>query len=166
MSQTKQVQYDVDGYDVLTAAIRELLNQYPGLAEGECIAFSTLEESGGVAMFPISGAVIESETRNILGQIAQVCLYPFCVVYRVGGLSGERKAAVKEWLDSLGLWLEQKPVTIDGTESLLPGYPTLTQGRSSLSITRQSRSYLEQINENQSEDWVIYLSARYRYESK
>ena len=35
---------DASGYEVLTAAIRELLNQYPGLPQGERIKFEELEK--------------------------------------------------------------------------------------------------------------------------
>ncbi len=152
MAEQKTVKYDVDGYDAVTSALRELLNQYPGLKDGEEISFSVLGEDSGKAMFPVSGAVIETETRNILGHVTQVCLYPFYVIYRASGLSENNKAKVKEWLDSLGKWLESVP------------YPPLTDGRKFLSISRQTPAYLDTVNENQSENWAIYISARYQYE--
>ncbi len=31
----KTVKYDVDGYDIVTNALKDLLNQYPGLETGE-----------------------------------------------------------------------------------------------------------------------------------
>ena len=71
---------------------------------------------------------------------------------------------VKEWLDTLGKWLEQKKVLIDGIEYSLSGYPPLTDGRKFLSIERQTPAYLDTVNENQSENWAIYISARYQYE--
>lgn len=151
MAEQKQVKYDVDGYDAVTSALRELLNQYPELKDGSEISFSVLGKESGKAMFPISGAVIESETRNILGNVRQVCLYPFYVIYRASGLSENNKAKVKEWLDSLGKWLESVP------------YPPLTDGRKFLSISRQSPAYLESVNDNQSENWAIHISARYEY---
>lgn len=152
MAEDKQVKYDVDGYDAVTSALRELINQYPGLSENDEIAFSVLGEDSGKAMFPINGAVIETETKNILGHVKQVCLYPFYVVYRASGLSENNKAKIKEWLDNLGKWLEQ-------TE-----YPALTDGRKFLSIKRQSPAYLDTVNKNQSENWAVYISARYQYE--
>ncbi|MFQ8841845.1 MAG: hypothetical protein ACLR8P_13940 [Clostridium fessum] len=42
---------DASGYEVLTAAIRELLNQYPGLPQGERIKFEELEKDKGIASF-------------------------------------------------------------------------------------------------------------------
>ena len=159
----KQVKYDVDGYEAVTSALRELINQYPALAEGDEIAFASLGEDSGKAMFPVSGAVIEVEKQNIIGNVSGVCLYPFYVIYRAAGLSENRKAAVKEWLDSLGKWLEQKEVIIDGTAYKLEELPPLTEGRKFLSISRQTPAYLDTVNENQSENWAIYISARYKY---
>lgn len=160
----KQVKYDIDGYNAVTSALMELLNQYPALKSGDEITFSVLSEDSGKAMFPVSGAVIESEKKNILGQVTEVCLYPFFVIYRAAGLSESRKAKVKEWLDNLGAWLEQKEVTIDGAKYRLDALPPLTDGRKFLSIDRQSPAYLDTENENKSENWAISISARYQYE--
>lgn len=163
MAEEKKVKYDIDGYDAVTSALRELLNQYPGLMENDEITFSVLGEDSGKAMFPISGAVIEDEKRSITGKVTEVCLYPFYVIYRASGLSENRKAKVKEWLDTLGKWLEQKKVVIDGKEYQLDELPPLTDGRKFLSIDRQTPAYLDTVNENQSENWAIYISARYEY---
>lgn len=160
----KQIKYDVDGYDAVTTALRELLNQYPGLAKGDEIAFASLGEDSGKAMFPISGASVEVERHSVTGKHTEICLYPFYVIYRAAGLSENRKAAVKEWLDDLGKWLEQKPVTIGSNEYRLEDYPPLTEGREILTISRQSPAYLDTINEDRSENWAIYISARYQNE--
>lgn len=164
MAEQKQVKYDIDGYEAVTSALRELLNQYPGLSEGDEIAFATLGEDSGKAMFPINGAVIETEKTTITGKVTRVCLYPFYVIYRASGLNENRKAKVKEWLDTFGKWLEQQKVSIDGMDYRLDELPPLTGGRKFLSIERQSTSYLDTVNENQSENWAIYISARYEYE--
>lgn len=163
----EQIRYDVEGYDAITAALRELLNKYPGLQQtGDEISFSTLGEDSGKTMYPISGAVIEREQRFILGDVRQVCQYPFHVIYRAAGLSENRKAAVKEWLDNLGRWLEGQSVKINGVEYRMEEYPTLSDNRRFISISRQTPAYLSAINENNSEDWVIYILARYTNEFK
>lgn len=164
MAEQKQVKYDVDGYDAVTSALRELLNQYPALSGSDEIAFSTLGEDSGKAMFPISGAAVETEKTSITGKVTEVCLYPFCVDYRAKGLSENNKAKVKEWLDALGKWLERKKVLIDGVEYKLEEYPPLTDGRKVLNIERQSPGYLEDITDDATETWRIYISARYQYE--
>lgn len=164
MAEQKQVKYDVDGYDAVTSALMELLNQYPALSVDDEIGFSTLGEDSGKAMFPVSGAVIETERRSVTGKVTEVCLYPFYVIYRASGLNEKNKARIKEWLDTLGKWLEQKKVLIDGKEYQLEKLPPLTDGRKFLSIERQTPSYLDTVNENQNENWAIYISARYQYE--
>ena len=164
MAEQKQVKYDIDGYEKVTTALTELLNQYPALDSGDEITFSVLEETSGIGMFPVSGAVVETEKTTITGKVTKVCLYPFYVVYRASGLNESRKARVKEWLDTLGKWLEQKKVLIDGKEYQLEEYPPLTDERKFLSISRQTPAYLDTVNENQSENWAIYISARYQYE--
>ena len=70
----KPVKYDIDGFDVVTTALQELVNQFPDLREGEEIEFSTLNDASGKAMFPVSGAVIESEKESITGHVTQVCI--------------------------------------------------------------------------------------------
>lgn len=160
----KEVQYDVDGYDAVTSAVRELINQYPGLSENDEIAFSMLDENSGKAMFPVSGGIIDNEKEDITGHVTQTCLYPFVVIYRVEGLSENRKEVVKEWLDSLGKWLEKQPVTINGTGHKLSEYPALTGERKFLKIFRTSPGYLDSINENKSENWAISLAAKYQNE--
>lgn len=164
MSDNKQVKYDVDGYDAVTSALRELLNQYPGLSPKEEISFATLGENSGKSMFPVSGAVIESQKKTITGKVTEVCLYPFYIIYRSGGLNENRRAKVKEWLDTLGKWLERKSVTIDGNEYLLKELPPLTDGRKFISIERQTPAHIDTVNENKSENWAIHILARYQYD--
>lgn len=153
------IKYDVEGYAALTSVLLELINQYPGKEEE--IEFSTLSEDGGISMFPVSGAVVETESEDVLGNVYQVCLYPFFVIYRAHGLSENSKIQAKEWLDNLGRWLEKQPVTISNENHVLTAYPTLSEPRKILSIARQSPGYLDKTNDNGAEDWAIYISARY-----
>lgn len=160
----KDVVYDVDGYDVITTAIRELVNQYPGLVTGDEVTFSTLSEDSGKALFPVSGAVIETEKTSVTGKVLQVCAYPFYVVYRAAGLSENRKAGVKEWLDNLGRWLEQQTVTINGMAYKLAELPALTDGRKLRRFQRRTPAHLDSIEANNAENWAIYLTAQYQNE--
>lgn len=159
----EQVRYDFDGYEVITTALMALINQYPKLPAGDEIAFSTLEAESGKAMFPITGAIIETEDKDILGGTTQICLYPFFVIYRASGLSESRKAAIKEWLDDLGRWLEKQTITANDASYTLEEYPELSGSRRFLTINRQTPAYLDNTNE-QVEDWAIYISARYSNE--
>lgn len=158
------VRYDVDGHEVVTDALLELVNQYSELTGDERIQFSTLPDDGGVSFYPVSGAVIESEQTDITGRTERVCLYPFAIVYRAANLTANRKLSVKEWLDRLGRWLERQAITIDETEHRLEEYPPLTGNRKFLSIERQTPAFLESIAEDKTEDWQISISARYMCE--
>lgn len=162
-SQEKPVTYDLDGFDVITTALRDLLSQYPGL-DGDSIQYATLGENSGKAMFPVNGSQIERERESITGHVTQICLYPFVIIYRGFGLSENRKATVKEWLDNLGRWLERQELQINGEKYKLDSYPELTGNRKFLSISRQTPAYLDSTNENKSENWAIYITARYQNE--
>lgn len=155
--------YDVDGYDVITNAIQAILNQYPGLDDEE-FSFATLSEDAGLAMYPDGGAVIEYERISITDHVSQDCIYPFTIAYRAGGLSENRKVAVKEWLDKLGRWLEKQTVTINGTDYTIDDYPQLTGDRVIKNIRRTTVAYLESVAQNNVETWVISLSVKYHYE--
>lgn len=156
--------YDVDGYDVITTALVALVNSYPALESGDKIEFGTLDADYGKALFATGGAIIERSVKDILGHTSQICLYPFTVVYRCGGLRESQKVRVKEWLDNLGRWLELQTVTINGNSYTLSGYPALTGTRKIIEIKRQTPAYLYSLNENNTEDWAVSVQTRYRNE--
>ena len=86
--------YDVDGYDVITSAVMDLLNNYPGLEENDEIRFSVLDLSSGKAMFPSAGAVITMERISITDHVVQECQYPFSVVNRAAVTDEEISSAL------------------------------------------------------------------------
>lgn len=155
--------YDLDAYEEITAAIREFINTYPDL-QGDEIAFATLGEDAGIAMFPTNSAAIRSERESVTGHVRQECLYPFFILYRAGGLNENRKANVKEWLDRFGRWLEKQPIKVNGNVEVITEYPKLTGNREIIAIRRQSPAYLDSINENMSENWMISLNVIYSNE--
>lgn len=157
----REVVYDVEGDAILTNAILTLVNQYPKLSNSEEIAFCALSPNSGKAIFPTGGAVVENDIRDILGNHQQNCLYPFTMVYRAAGVRAQKKIEVKNWLDEFGCWLEQQPITIEGTSYQLEAYPALSGNRKIKTISRQSPAYLESINDNGSENWVISMTVRY-----
>lgn len=157
----KPVVYDIEGQEVVTTALMELINQYPGLMDGDEIKYSVLAEDGGKAIFPTSGAAIRTETRNILGRVKQYVDYPFIMIYRASGLNQKRKENAKEWLDNLGRWLEKQPIVIQGQTYHLDAYPVLTRDRKFDTIKRTSVSYLDSINESKAENWAINITATY-----
>lgn len=158
------VVYDIDGYDKLTDAIMDLINQYPALEEGDSILFSSLDDAKGKAMFADSGALVRSEVVSIIDHVTQTCLYPFTVIYRVGGLKESRRIAVKEWLDNFGKWLEKQPIVVNETVYKLEEYPTIIDGRVIKSINRTSPAVLNNVSANNVEDWLISMQVVYQYE--
>lgn len=159
-----EIVYDVEGFEKVTQALRVLLDNFPALGDNEHIDFATLGEKSGKAMFPISGAIVQTEREDITGHVTQECLYPFYVIYRKQGLSENAKVNAKEWLDTLGRWLEKQPVIINEQEYQLSNYPPLSGNRKFLEVERQSPSYLESTDDNKAENWAVYISARYRNE--
>lgn len=155
---------DVDGYDLITNAILDLVNSYPGLSDGDEIRFSVLDLSGGKALFPSSAPVITRERISITDHVSQECQYAFQIVYRVAGMSESRKITVKEWLEQLGRWLEGQTVILNGTSHRLTEYPTLTDSRKFERISRTSPAYLYTVQGDQSEDWMISVTAYYSNE--
>lgn len=157
----KPVKYDLEGFDALTEALTTLLNAFPGLRKDQHIAFATLRETGGLAMFPGGGAVVESERKSVTGRVRQVCRYPFAALARRGGLGESDRAAVKEWLDALGRWLDRQSVTLQGQSYRLDAYPPLSGGRTLLDFSIQAPAYLYERDEHQVETWAVEIIARY-----
>ncbi len=155
--------YDLDGYDLITKALWDLVNDYPDL-EGDFIAFADVDSEDGTAFIPTSGAVILSDIADITGHVTQTCIYPFTIIAKAGGLSERRKVNFKEWLDNLGRWLERQPVKIGNNFYQLERYPTLTGDREIQKIERTQPCYLSEVGEDNVETWVISLQATYRNE--
>ena len=158
------VQYDIDGSDLITPVLMDLVNDYPALGT-DTISFATLGANRGKALFPLNGAVIERTITDIWGNVEQRCVYPFYVIYRTGNLTEDRRSAVKEWLDNLGRWLERQAiyVTEEGTtqEYHLTSYPAINGNRTITAIERTAPSYLDAENDNGTEDWAIAISLHY-----
>ena len=143
----KPVMYDVDGYEAVTDALVSLLDSFPGLEEDEKIRFSTLDEDGGIAFYPVTGAVIVLEKKSVTGKVDQLCNYPFYVIYRSSIDSPKIKVSIKEFLDTLGKWLE---------------YPVLTEERKIEEIIRLTPAHLDNVSDGNIQDWAISISLKYR----
>lgn len=159
----KPIGKDVSGYDVLTTAIKALLNQFPGLYENETVKFEELGEDSGIAFSADNGALIFSETEDILGGVRQTCQYPFYIVYRTISTRERQKMSIQEFLDTFGKWLCREPVVIDESEQRLLKYPTLSQGRKITKVTRDN-SYGLEPQENGVQDWILPVSIEYKYD--
>lgn len=160
--QPQPIGRDFNGYDVLTEAMKDLLNQYPGL-DGEIITFEELPEDGGICFSADNGALVYSEKESVTAHVRQICRYPFYVVYRVGSTSERVKMDIQTFLDGIGKWLCKEPVTIDGTAYKLTAYPALAEGRIIKKITRDN-SYGLDPNQNSVQDWILPVSVEYENE--
>lgn len=157
--QPQPIGNDFTGYEVLTEAMKNLLNQYPGL-DGEFISFEELPEDSGIAFSADNGALVYSEIESVTAHVRQICRYPFYIVYRVGANSERVKMTVQTFLDGIGKWLCKEPVTIDGTPHNLTSYPKLSEGRIIKKITRNN-SYGLEPNKDSVQDWVLPVTVEY-----
>lgn len=158
------VTYEIDGYEIVTTALKQLLNQFPALSSTEEIDFSVNGQTEGISFFPVSGAiVVNTNPLDVTGRIEQNCAYPFIVLYKSSGLTQKAKINVKEWLDTLGKWLEKQIITVSGTDYQLTNYPPLKGGeREFKEIRRTTPSYLYEVTEDKVETWAINLTAYYK----
>ena len=161
----KPIGKDVSGYDVLTIAVKALLNQFPGLYENETVKFEELGEDSGIAFSADNGALIFSETEDVLGGVRQTCQYPFYIIYRTSSTKERQKMSIQEFLDTFGKWLCREPVVINGSEQRLSKYPTLSQGRKITKVTRDN-SYGLEPQESGVQDWILPVSIEYKYDFK
>ena len=159
----KPIGKDASGYDVLTIAVKALLNQFPGLYENETVKFEELGEDSGIAFSADNGALIFSETEDVLGGVRQTCQYPFYIIYRTSSTKERQKMSIQEFLDTFGKWLCREPVVIDGSEERLSNYPTLSQGRKITKVTRDN-SYGLEPQESVVQDWILPVSIEYKYD--
>ncbi|RHC46885.1 hypothetical protein DW839_30630 [Enterocloster bolteae] len=159
----KPIGKDASGYDVLTIAVKALLNQFPGLYENETVKFEELGEDSGIAFSADNGALIFSETEDVLGGVRQTCQYPFYIIYRTSSTKERQKMSIQEFLDTFGKWLCREPVVIDGSEKRLSNYPTLSQGRKITKVTRDN-SYGLEPQESGVQDWILPVSIEYKYD--
>ena len=162
MSEIKPISIDGGGFDVLKDAMLALLNEYPGL-DGRTISYMGLGEDQGISMEPESGALVYTQTTDIIGNVAQTCQFPFFVVYRSGASSEYQKKNISEFLDNLGAWLCCEPVSIDGEEIRLEEYPGLTGDRKITRIVRFN-SYAIAPNQNNTQDWILPVTVNYTHE--
>lgn len=159
----KPIGKDASGYDVLTIAVKALLNQFPGLYENETVKFEELGEDSGIAFSADNGALIFSETEDVLGGVRQTCQYPFYIIYRTSSTKERQKMSIQEFLDTFGKWLCRESVVIDGSEERLSNYPTLSQGRKITKVTRDN-SYGLEPQESGVQDWILPVSIEYEYD--
>lgn len=160
--EVKPIGKDATGYELLTKAVKSLLNQFPGL-NGQKILFEELGEESRIAFYADAGALVMSEKRSITDHMTQQCQFPFLVVYRTTATREFQKMNVSAFLDTLGKWLCKEPVEIGGDFYRLSSYPAISDGRRITRITRNN-AYGTVPNKNKSQDWILPVSVQYTYE--
>ena len=152
---------DGEGYEVLTKAVLELLNQYPGLEQA--ISFEGLDATSGIAFAANNGALIMKETVDIIDHVTQECQFPFFLVYRSASTRPPQKVRIQTFMDSIGKWICKEPAEVDGETVRLDEYPELANGRKIKRITRQN-SYGIEPDAKGVQDWLLPVTVTYTNE--
>ena len=161
MEDIKPIGIDGEGKDLLTKAVKELLNNFPGLEDKE-ITFEELSKDSGIAFSADNGALILSEKKSVTGKIYQKCQYPFYVIYRTGAQTESQKIYVQSFLDLLGRWISGEKITYNDTDYKLLTYPELTEGRAINRITRMN-SYGIEPDKDGVQDWLLPCTVEYEH---
>lgn len=158
----KKYSIDIEGSDLMSRVLLQLLNTFPGITDGNSIKFSTLNKDKGIGFYPTSGAAILDKEEDICGHVKMTCLYPFTIIYRASPSSEQQRLRIKEWLDLLGKWLELAPVVINEETYQLTEYPAIdNDSRVIQSIVRTQPGHLESAYEDGVEDWVLSGNLHY-----
>lgn len=161
MADDRPIGVDVTGYEVITKAVSELLNQFPGL-NGRTVSFEDLTTSG-IAFSADNGTLIMREAEDITGHVKQNCQYPFFLIYRSSSTSEKQKVKVQTFLDSFGKWMCKEPAEVGGQEVQLDEYPALANGRKITKVTRMN-SYGIDPDDKGVQDWLLPAVAEYTNE--
>ena len=158
-NERKPIGKDATGYEVITEAMKDLLNQFPGLSKDEEVKYEELAADSGIAFSNDAGALVYTEREDVIGGVHQTC--PFFIVYRASSSTKERyKMTIQEFLDAFGKWLCREPAVIDGETYKLAGYPKLAGTRQIKKITRDN-SYGTEPQENGVQDWLLPVTVQY-----
>lgn len=157
----KPIGKDASGYSIIREAMKDLMNQFPGLLPDETVKFEELASESGIAISDNSGALVYTERTYVSGSREQTCRYPFYLVCRAASSAKERqKMSIQEFLEMFGNWLCKEDVVIDGEAYRLASYPELSGDRKITRITRDN-SYGTEPQENGVQDWVLPVTVEY-----
>lgn len=145
-----KVRIDTKDSAMLTNPILAFLNKYPKFQLGESIEFGDASHKEGLAMYPVSGALVVSETEDITGGHESNRQYPFYLVYKSGTGAASRAISIKELLDDIGAWCEKQD------------YSAFNElGIEVTEISRQTVAAMDSIEENGTENWTISITLYY-----
>lgn len=153
-------QYDIDSYEVVTNAIMALINDFPLLDSKEKFTFEGIDKSG-FGMFPSDGAIVTQQVVDITDHVTQTCSYPFYLAYKIGAVTEKQRIITKEFMDSIGKWLEKQAISDGTTTYKIESYPTLSGDRRFKAFSRQTPAFLGATGTDFAESWVISINATY-----
>ena len=160
-NERKPIGNDATGYEVITEAMKDLLNQFPGLLPGETVKYEELGEEEGIAFSNDSGALVYTETQDVIGGVHQTCQYPFFIVYRAASSAKERqKMSIQEFLDAFGKWPCSEPAAIEGVTYKPEDHTELSGSWQKTKIYRANR-YGTEPQENGVQDWLLPVTVQY-----
>ncbi len=159
----KPIGKDASGFEILAQATKSLLNQFPGLNDGEVVKFEELGDESGIAFSADNGALVFAQRTDVLDNVYQECRFPFYIVYRTTSTKERQKMSIQEFLDQFGKWVCREPVEINGVMQRLTAWPKLKGKRKITGITRDN-SYGLDPQENGVQDWVLPVSIQYTNE--
>jgi len=161
MPDNKPQEYDAGGYEVLTKAVSELLNAYPGLTElglddgyGDVIPFENIGYNG-ITFSASNGPLVVSERKSITDFVRQKCSFPFFIVFRASAKDARIKLRIQTFLDSLGKWLCHEPTAYEKAV-----YPSLAGGRKITRIRREN-SFGAEPEADGGQDWLLPVTIEY-----
>lgn len=150
MANDKNVRIDSHEGVLLTQPLLDFINKYPRFQFGESVAFGDATHSDGLALYPVSGALVISEVEDITGGHESNRQYPFYLVYKVGQGSIAHSISIKEFLDDIGAWCENQDYSeLNTTEIEVTG------------IERQTVAAMESTENDGTENWTIAITLFY-----
>ena len=150
-----------ESYESIGQAVLAVMNEYPGMKDGERFTFAGMDQGHELAVFPREGQTLEEERRSVTGRVRRMHCWPFTVACRVGGPGQRQREDMASWMDALGRWMEGQTVPVGGRDHCLAAYPALTGGRRLTAIRRASVPRQAEINGDRTQTWVMDMTARY-----
>lgn len=156
METIKRIGADSYGFPIVRDAVLALLNEFPELDSR--ILYGVLDENGGISMEAEVGALVISESKDIVGGVHRQCQFPFLVVARGDSTNETQKLDISAFLERLGAWLCQEP-----DADTVAQYPVISGGRTITRIVRDN-VYAIVPNENMTQDWVLPVTVNYTHD--
>lgn len=159
MDKRQAIREDGGGFESLTQAVRDILNEYGEIIDREIMYDETNAESG-IAFYTREGAQVLSEREDVLGGYYQECRYNCYVIYKLASVNEWQKLSADQFVDTLGKWICGEDVEINGQTLSLSHFPILSGERKIKRITRDNY-FAQQPGDDGVQNWVLPISVEY-----